>query len=129
MEIPKVSLTIDEEFLVGQNHQGISDGCIAMGMKLHCFTNHVGDFVVAAIAHREKRMQNPTLDRLQSVSDIRDRSVEHHIAGVLEKVVAHQRIKLGHGSYPCCRESSGYATSVSKFSTTNSRRAGVFFPM
>ncbi len=88
-DIAEVSLALDEVALVGQHHQRIIDGRIAVGMVLHGFARDVGDFHEAAVINAMEGPENAALDRLQTVRQVRDGAVADDVGGVIEKAAVH----------------------------------------
>ena len=86
-DIAPVALTVDEQFLLSQLHQGIADAGIAMRMVLHGLSNDVSHLVVAAIIDYLHGMQDATLHRLQSVGQVRHGTLQDDVTRIVEEPV------------------------------------------
>jgi hypothetical protein len=141
MEVPEISLSLDEIVLVREDDERVTDRGVAMGMELHRVADHVGDLMEATVVHLEERVEDAALDGLETVVEIGDRAVEDEVARVLDEVILHQRLELAHGTLlgrswlaagrRGARRNAWEAqrTSVARLSTMKSRRWGVFLPM
>ena len=58
-----------------------------MGMVLHGIPDDVGDFVEPAIIYAFHGMHDPTLNRLQSIGDMRYGPFQDYIGGIIYKIV------------------------------------------
>jgi hypothetical protein len=96
-QISEIALLLDEVVLVGQNHQGVTDGRISVGMEFHGFADDTGDLVKTAIVHGKEGMKNPPLNGLEPVAQFWDGTIEDEIARIFEEIPLHQGFELGHG--------------------------------
>ena len=95
-EVPEVTLLLDEEVLVGEDHQGRIDGLVSMRMVLHAVTDHVGDLVEFTVVHLEKGVHEPPLHRLEAVVYVRNGPVLDHVRGVFEEIRVEEGLYVGH---------------------------------
>ena len=75
-------------------YQGISDGSVAMGMKLHGLPNHIGYFLKTAIIHIIQGLQNTTLNRLQAITHVRDGTFFNYIGSILHEVLVKELVEF-----------------------------------
>ena len=68
--VSPVTLRVYQEVFLSHLYQGVSDGRIAVGMKLHGVSNDVGHLVVSPIVHALHRVQNASLNRFQAIFDV-----------------------------------------------------------
>ena len=95
--VTPVTLAVDQQILLSQLHQGISDGGITVRVKLHCVSDNVGHLIVAAIIQPFHGVQDTTLHRFQSILDMRDSPLQNHVGGIVQKpVLIHARQVVGH---------------------------------
>ena len=66
-------------------HEGIADGGIAVGVKLHGMAHDVGHLIIAAIVQALHGMENAALYGFQAIADMRHGTFEDDIRGVVEK--------------------------------------------
>ena len=85
-DVTKIALTLDEIAFVSQIDYGILNRNIAKRMILHRMPNDVCDFIEPAIILFVQRMQDPALNRLQSVFELGNRAIANDIGGVLKEV-------------------------------------------
>ena len=57
-----------------------------MRMILHCVSDNIGDLIESAIILLRQSMQDPALDRLQSIFELGNRPIPDYIGGVLEEI-------------------------------------------
>ena len=84
-DISPVTLAVDEQILLAQLHEGIADGCIAVGMELHGMAHDIGHLIVATIVQAFHGMEDTALHRLQAITDMGNGTLEDDIGGVVEK--------------------------------------------
>ena len=92
----EVALSLDEVFLVRQDHQGVADRCVAVRVELHRLADDVGDLVEAPVVHGVHGGQDAPLHGFEAVAQVGDRPVHDHVAGVLEEVALHERLDGTH---------------------------------
>ena len=91
-DVTPVSLAVDGETFLSQLHEGAQDGRVSVRMVLHRLSDDVGDLGVVAVVHLVHRMQHAALDRLQAVHDVRDRTLQDDVGGIVqEPVLEHAR--------------------------------------
>ena len=78
-DISPVSLSIYEKFLLSELHESISDRGVSVRVILHGIAHDVGHFVEMAVINGAHRMQNTSLHRLESILDVRHRTLENHV--------------------------------------------------
>ena len=61
-----------------------------MRMVLHGVTDDISNFVESSVILLIQCMQDPALDRLQSIFELRNCAVPDYIGSVLEEIVIHQ---------------------------------------
>ena len=83
--VAPVTLGVDEQILLTEAHKCIADGGVTMRVVGHCSTDNRRHLLVASVVVFEHGMQNTALNRLQAIFKIRDRTVQNHIAGVIEE--------------------------------------------
>ena len=69
---------------------------------MHRMPDDIGDFVESAIILLIQGMQDPALDRLQSIFELRNRSLPDDIRGVLEEIVIHEILERIFGKVQQC---------------------------
>ena len=107
-DITPVSLAIDQQVLLTQLHQGITDGGIAMRVVLHGLTDDVGYLVVLAVIDRLHRMQDTALHRLQTIFDRRHCTLQYHVRSIVQEpvlvhacqMILHRIIETTLGRHP-----------------------------
>ncbi len=88
--VTEVALAFDEISLVGQCHQGVTDGGVAMRVILHGVAHYIGHFDEAPIVFFLQRMQDTTLDWLETVGHIGNGPFANNIGGILQEVKVNQ---------------------------------------
>ena len=78
-DVAPVTLTVNQQILLPQLHQCVFDAGVTMRMKLHRVSHDVGHFVVAAVVHSLHRMENASLHGLESVLEMRYRTLQYHV--------------------------------------------------
>ena len=95
-DIAVIPLPLDEIFLVGQNHQGLTDRSITMRVQLHRFADDVGDLMETPVIHLEKSIEDAPLHGFAAIPKVRNGTVQNDVTGVFEKIPLHQRINEAH---------------------------------
>ena len=67
-----------------------------MRVILHTVADYVRDLVKLAVIHLKKRMEDPSLDRLEPVLEIGDGPVLDYIGCVFEKVIVEYLLCVCH---------------------------------
>ena len=83
--VTPVTLGVDKQILLTETHKRIANGRVTMRVVSHRSTDNRRHLLVASVVVFEHGMQNTALDRLQAIFKIRDRTVQNHIAGVIEE--------------------------------------------
>ena len=68
-------------------HQGIANGGISMGVKLHGVPYDIGYFVEAAVVDPLHGMHDTALHWFQSVNNIWNGTLKDHIGGIIDEIV------------------------------------------
>ena len=96
-DVAPVALGVDEQVFLTELHEGVADGGVTMGVKLHRMAHDVGHLVVAAVVHALHRVEDAALHGFQTVVDFRHGTLENHIRGVVEKPVLVHPAEVVHG--------------------------------
>ena len=91
--IAEISLAFDEITFVGQHHQRVADGRVAVRMILHRVADDIGDFDEPPVVLLVQRPEDAPLHRLEAVREIGNRAVADDIAGVIQKPAIHARVQ------------------------------------
>ena len=83
--VAPVTLCVNQQILLTKAHKRIANGRVTMRVVSHRSTDNRCHLLVTTIVILEHGMQNTALDRLQPIFIIRDRTVQNHIAGVIEE--------------------------------------------
>ena len=67
-----------------------------MGVELHGVAHDVGHLVVAAVVHALHRVQDASLNGLQSVLDMGHGALQYHVGGVVEEPVLVHAAEVMH---------------------------------
>ena len=86
-DVAPVSLTIQRELPLADLHHGVPDARIPVGVVLHRVADGIGHLVETAIVHLLQAVQDATLDRLQSVVQVRNRPLENDVRRIIEEVL------------------------------------------
>ena len=134
-DVAEVALLLDEVVLVGQHHEGVADGGVAVGVQLHGLADDVGHLVELAVVHLVQGVEDAPLHRLAAVPQVGDGPVDDDVARVLEEVLLHQGLELAHGSSlhrraAALRRAGAALDHVHpRLFTMNFLLSGVFLPM
>ena len=85
--IAPVTLSVNQHLLLPQLHQSVADGSIAMWMELHGLTHDVGHLIIPSVFHAPHRVQDTSLNRLQSVDDMGHGSLQDYIRRIIQEPV------------------------------------------
>ena len=55
-----------------------------MRVKTHRRADHIGHLMETPVVHIPQRVEHPTLHGLQPIIDMRNRTIENHVARILE---------------------------------------------
>jgi hypothetical protein len=69
-DVAEIALALDQIAFVGQHHQGVANGSVAVRMILHGVADDVGDFDEAAVVLFVQGPENAALDRLEAVGQV-----------------------------------------------------------
>ena len=86
-DVAPVALRVDEQVFLAELHEGVADGGVAMGVKLHRVAHDIGHLVVASVVHALHRVEDAPLHGLQAVADGGHGTFQDHIARIVEKPV------------------------------------------
>jgi hypothetical protein len=92
-DIAEISLALDQVTLVGEHHQRVRDGGLAVRMILRAMPGDGRDFDESPIVLFVQRPQNAALHRLQPVGKVWNRAVTNDVRRVLKKAVVHPPMK------------------------------------
>ena len=106
--VSPVTLSVDKQVLLSYLHQSVADGSIAVRMKLHRASHDVGYLVQSSVVHEVHGVQDASLHRLQSVLDVRHRTVENHRRCIVQKPVSVHAAQMMHRSSIKATYISGY---------------------
>ena len=95
--VAEIALALDEVALVGQHHQRVADGGVAVRMILHRMADHVGDLDEPPVVLFVQRPEDAPLHRLQAVGQIGDGAVADDVGGVVEKAAVHAAMQTAAG--------------------------------
>ena len=90
-----ISLLDDIIFFVGQHHQSVPDGGIAVGVIVHDITDHIGSLVGSAVIDLFQSPEDTALDRFQSVVHIGDGTVFDNVGGIFQEVFIDHSPQIG----------------------------------
>ena len=96
VDVAEIPLLLDEQVLVGQQHQRRGDRLIPVRVVPHGLAHHVGYLVELAVVHFEEGVQDAALDRFQTIIDVGDGPVLDHVRGVLDEVVLVELVDISH---------------------------------
>ena len=65
-------------------------------MELHCIPNDVGNLVELTVIHFHHRVQNSSLNRLQPVFNIGNRTVLNDVGSIFKEVFVQQGFDVFH---------------------------------
>ena len=85
--VTPVTLRVDEQVLLSQLHEGVTDGGVAVGVELHGMSHDVGHLVISAVVHALHRVHNAALHGLEAVLNVRHGTFQDYIAGVIQEPV------------------------------------------
>ena len=68
--VSPVTLGVHQQVLLSQLHQGVADGGITVGVKLHSVSHYVCHLVVSSVVHPLHRVEDTPLHGFQSVLDM-----------------------------------------------------------
>ena len=92
--VSPVSLAVDQKTLLSELHKGAKDTLVTVRMVLHRLTDDVRHLCVASVVHLVHCVQDTSLDRFQTIDDVRDGSRENDIGGIVQKPVLEHSGKL-----------------------------------
>ena len=95
--VSPVSLSVDEQILLSQLHQGVANRSIAMRVELHGVAHDVSHLVVASVVHTLHRVQYTALHRLQTILDTWHRTFKNNVRSIVEKPVLIHATKMVNG--------------------------------
>ena len=95
-DITEVTLGVDEQVLLGELYEGVTDRGVAMRVVFHRVTHDVGHLVETAVVEFVHGVQDTTLHRLQAVLDGRHGTFEDDIRGIVEKPVLEHSFQWYH---------------------------------
>ena len=94
-DIAEIPLAFDEVALVGQHHQRVHDGGVAVRMILHGRADDVGHLDETPVVLLVQRPEDAPLDRLEAVAQIRNGAVANDVGGVIQKTAIHAPVQRG----------------------------------
>ncbi len=95
-DVAEVPLAVDEQFLLGEDHQRRIDGGVPVRVILHAVAHHVGHLVELAVVHLHQRVKDAPLHGLEPVVQVRDGPVLDDVGRVFQKVGVEKRFDVGH---------------------------------
>ena len=78
-DVTPVTLAVHEIVSLSEPYEGSEDGLVAMRMELHRLSDDVGHLGVASVVHSPHGMKHTPLNRLETVDQMRHRSVEYSV--------------------------------------------------
>ena len=84
-DIAPVALAVHKQIFLAYLDQGSEYGRISMRMQFHGLADDGGHFRISAVIDLEHRMQDTSLDRFQSIVNMRHGPLEYDIRRVVEK--------------------------------------------
>ena len=100
VDVAEVALPLDEVALVGEVHEGLADGGVAMRVVLHRVADDVGHLDEASVVLLVEGVEDAPLDGLEAVLDGGDGAVADRVGGELEEVAVHDlRERAAGGRY------------------------------
>ena len=93
-DVAPVSLAVYQKTFLTELDKGSKDGLVAVRVVLHSLTDYVGHLGVASVIHPEHCVKHAPLNRLQSVNDVRDSSLQNDIRGIVQKPFPEHSRKL-----------------------------------
>ena len=97
-DVAEISLPGDEVFLVGQHHQCVADGGVAVGMVVHGVADDVGGLVGSAVIDLMQDPEDAALHGFETVVHVGNGAVLDDIGGVIEEVAVHHGAEIGVAS-------------------------------
>ena len=94
-DVAEVPLLGDEVLLVGQHHQGVADGGVAVGVVVHGVADDVGGLVGPAVVDAVEHPEDAALDGFEAVVHVGDGPVLDDVGGVVEEVAVHHGPEIG----------------------------------
>ena len=85
--ITPVTLTIHQQVLLAQLHKCITNGGISVGMVLHCLANDICNLIEASVINILHCVHNTPLNRLKTVSDMRNCTLQNNVRGIIQEPV------------------------------------------
>ena len=70
-----------------------------MGMQLHGLSDHIGNLLKTAIIHIIQRLQNTTLNRLKTITHVRDGTFFDYIGSILHEILIKEFMEFSKVSY------------------------------
>ena len=86
-DVPPVALTVNQQVLLSKLHKRVLDAGIAMRMELHRMSNYIGYLVVLAIIHPLHRVHDASLNRLETISNVRHSTLQDYIGSIIKEPV------------------------------------------
>jgi hypothetical protein len=93
VDVAEVALAFDQVAAVDQRDQRVADGGVAVRVVLHGVADDVGDLDEAAVVLFVERVENPALDGLEAVVELRNGAVADDVGGVLQKIAVHEPVQ------------------------------------
>ena len=85
--IPPVSLAVDEQILLAELHQCVTDAGITVRVKLHGVSHDVCHLVIASVFHTPHGVQDTPLHGFQSVHDVGYGTFQDYVRGIIQEPV------------------------------------------
>ena len=95
--VSEVSLFGDEILFVCQNHHGIADRGITVGMIVHGVSDDIRRFVSSAVVNFMQYPEDTALNGFQTVIHIGNGTILDDVGGIVQKVTIHHRPEIGVG--------------------------------
>ena len=96
-DVSPVALRVHEQVFLSHLHQGVTDRCVTMGVKLHGMSHNVGHLVVASVVHAFHGVKNASLHGFQSVLYMGNGTFQDYIRGIVEEPVLIHAAQMVHG--------------------------------
>ena len=87
VDVSPVSLSVYQEFFLTNLHHGICDGSIPMRVIFHGISHDVCYLVVSSIFQLAHRMHDTALNRLKTIINRWNGTVQNYIRGVIKKPI------------------------------------------
>ena len=91
--VAEIALAFDQIAFVGQHHQRVADGGVAVRMILHGVADDIGHLDEAAVVLLVQRPENAPLHRFEAVGQIGNGAVADDVGGVVQKAAVHAPVQ------------------------------------